>query len=282
MPAMETSETAPQGQIERVLAVIELLAPVPDGLGLFDIADRLRIPRSATHRLLTALSAAGYVRQDRTHGAYRMTAKIASLGFAFLAASGVTDLAQPILDRLARESGELVRLAIVDGRRLTWVAKAQGSPHGLRYDPEMGQVARLCCSATGIAWLICLTDAEALALVEAQGWGAPDEHGPNAPRDVTGFLPLLHEARARGYSRVVESFAPGMSAMAAPVARAGGSEIIGSVSIAGPSVRLTEARMDVLAPGLLEAARELSAAMASSPVWLGRRQDIFVTAPLGA
>ena len=44
-------------------------------------------------------------RQDRYHGAYKLTAKIASLGFTFLARSGVTDLAQPILDRLARASG---------------------------------------------------------------------------------------------------------------------------------------------------------------------------------
>jgi hypothetical protein len=275
-------DPAPQGQIERALAVLEMLSGHADGLALFEIADRLRIPRSATHRVLTALAAQGYVRQDRSHGTYRMTAKIASLGFTFLTASGVTDLAQPVLDRLARESGELVRLAIVDGRALTWVAKAQGSPHGLRYDPEMGQVARLCCSATGLAWLLCLPDVEALALVAEQGWGQPDEHGPNAPRTETAFLKLLHQARARGYSLVVESFAPGMSAMAAPVVQAGGREIIGSVSIAGPTVRLTEARMQLLASTLLDAARELSVAMATSPVWSGRRQDIFVTPQAGS
>ena len=129
----------PHGQIERTLAVIELLTLNAPGLGLFEIADQLRIPRSATHRILTVLTARGYVRQDRQHGAYRLTAKVASLGFTFLARSGVTDLAQPILDRLARDSGELVRLAVVDEHSLTWVAKAQGSPHGLRYDPEMGR-----------------------------------------------------------------------------------------------------------------------------------------------
>ena len=110
MPARPEGD-GPQGQIERSLAVIELLTLHAPGLGLFEIADRLRIPRSATHRILTVLTARGYVRQDRHHGAYRLTAKVASLGFTFLARSGVTDLAQPILDRLARDSGELVRFA---------------------------------------------------------------------------------------------------------------------------------------------------------------------------
>ena len=53
--------TGPHGQIERTLAVIELLTLHADGLGLFEIADQLQIPRSATHRVLTVLAARGYV-----------------------------------------------------------------------------------------------------------------------------------------------------------------------------------------------------------------------------
>ena len=201
--------TGPHGQIERTLAVIELLTLHADGLGLFEIADQLQIPRSATHRVLTVLAARGYVRQDRYHGAYKLTAKIASLGFTFLARSGVTDLAQPILDRLARASGELVRLAMVDERVLTWVAKAQGSPHGIRYDPEMGQVAQLSCSATGLAWLICMSDEDALGLVQKQGFGDAADFGPRAPRTPAALLKVLRQARSRGYSAMVQSFAPG-------------------------------------------------------------------------
>lgn len=270
----------PHGQIERTLAVIELLTLHAPGLGLFEIADQLRIPRSATHRILTVLTARGYVRQDRYHGAYRLTAKVASLGFTFLARSGVTDLAQPILDRLARDSGELARLAIVDEQSLTWVAKAQGSPHGLRYDPEMGQVARLSCSANGVAWLMCLSDEAALELVEAQGFGMPADYGPRAPRTPDSFLKLLRQARKRGYGEMVQTFAPGMAAMAAPIRHPVTADVIGTVSIAGPHVRFTEDRMRQLSPALLDAARELSSALLASPVWSGRRQDIFNTTDL--
>jgi IclR family acetate operon transcriptional repressor len=269
----------PHGQIGRSLAILELLTLHAAGLGLFEIADRLQVPRSATHRILAVLTAQGYVRQDRFHGAYRLTAKIASLGFTFLARSGVTDLAQPILDRLARDSGELVRLAIVDERTLTWVAKAQGSPYGLRYDPEMGQVARLSCSAGGMAWLLCMSDEEALALVEAQGFGLPADYGPRAPRTAAAFLKLLRQARKRGYGEMVQTFAPGMAAMAAPIRHAVTSEVVGTVSIAGPHLRFTEPRMRQFVPALLDAANELSSAMIASPIWSGRRQDIFNTGP---
>ena len=267
----------PHGQVERTLAVMERLSLHADGLGLFEIADQLGIPRSATHRILTVMAAKGYVRQDRHHGAYRLTAKVASIGFTFLARSGVTDLAQPILDRLARDSGELVRLAVVDETVMTWVAKAQGSPHGLRYDPEMGQVVRLSCTAGGMAWLLCMTDEAALALVEAQGLGMPAEFGPRAPRTPAAFLRLLRAARKRGYSQMIQAFAPGMAAMAAPVRHGATGDILGTVSIAAPHLRLTEARMAQLAPALLAAAGELSAAMIASPNYSGRRRDIFQT-----
>jgi IclR family acetate operon transcriptional repressor len=278
-PHAAQENAGPHGQIERSLAIMELLTLHADGLGLFEIADHLQIPRSATHRILSILAAQGYVRQDRHHGAYRLTAKIASLGFTFLAKSGVTDLAQPILDRLARESGELVRLAMIDDRSLTWVAKAQGSPYGLRYDPEMGQVARLSCSAGGMAWLLCMPDEEALAMVETQGFGLPADYGPRAPQTSAAFLKLLRQARKRGYSETVQTFAPGMAAMAAPIRHAVTSDPVGTVSIAGPHLRFTEPRMRQLVPALLEAAKELSSAMIASPVWSGRRQDIFNTPP---
>ncbi|MGH7103755.1 MAG: IclR family transcriptional regulator [Acetobacteraceae bacterium] len=268
-------DSGPHGVLARTLAIIELLAHNARGLALFEIADRLRIPRSAAHRLLTSLAGRGYVRAEARPGLYVLTAKIASLGFIFLAGSGVTDLAQPILDRLARESGELVRMTVLDDNRLTWVARAQGAGAGLRYDPDMGQVARLSCSATGLAWLSCLTDGAALALVEAEGLGTREAYGPRAPQTPQAFLRALRLARKRGFSIMVQAFAPGMAAMAAPIRNAATNEPTGTVSIAGPHPRFNEQRMQQLGPKLLEASRELSLATVASPGWSSRRADIF-------
>jgi IclR family transcriptional regulator, acetate operon repressor len=277
-------QSSPTGRLERTLAVLELLANNAHGLQLFEIADRLSVPRSATHRVLTSLVEHGYVRQERYQGAYVLTAKIASLAFTFLTRSGITDLAQPILDRLARETGELVRLAIVDGRQLTWVAKAQGSQFGLRYDPDMGQEGRLSCSASGHAWLSCVSEDEALALVNKQGFGSREKYGPRAPQTPQALLKYLRLARKRGYSIAVQTFTPWMSAMAAPIHHPVTGEVTGTVSIAGPHVRLTEIRLHEMAPLLLDAAKELSLASTASPALVGGpnrgRPNIFAQSSL--
>jgi DNA-binding IclR family transcriptional regulator len=241
--------------LERGLALLERLCGQPDGMPLTLLADELDIPRSACHRLLVELQRGGYVRQARSQGDYMLTAKLASLGLGFLSSTGIVDIAEPLLERLAQESGELVRLAIVDEDRLTWVAKAQGKRQGMRYDPDMGTDARLSCTATGHAWLFTLSDERALELVSRQGFGSPKDYGPRAPTTVKALLGHLDAARVRGYSVIDEVFAPGMSAMAAPVMR--GPLAIGVISIAGPRQRLTAARMQALAPSLLAATAQL-------------------------
>jgi len=257
--------------LDRGLSLLEHMAAHPSGLPLAQMAAELDIPLSACHRLLEDLQRRGYVRQVRTQGDYLLTTKLVSLGLGYLSTAGIVDIAEPLLERLAHSTGELVRLSIVDGDRLTWIAKAQGMRQGLRYDPDMGMDARLSCTASGHAWLLTLSDERALELVSRQGFGAVADYGPRAPTTVKGLLGFLHAARVRGYAMIDEVFAPGMSAMAAPVMRRG--EAIGVISIAGPRIRLTAERMHALAPSLLAAAAELG------PISNG--SSLFGRPPLG-
>lgn len=252
------------GVLERTLGILELLSQRGEPVELAAIADQLDIPRSATHRLLSDLVRCGYVRQMRDHGDYVLTTKLVSLGLSFLSNTGIVDVAQPLLDRLAEISGELVRLSVIDGQRLTWVARAQGARQGLRYDPDMGSDARLSCSSSGIAWMSALSDDEALRLLASQELGSVEEFGPNAPRTVQAVLTKVQAARESGYSVTVETYTAGLNAMAAPV-RLAGQTPLGVVSIAGPTVRFTEARMQALAPELLSFAAQLAAASSASP-----------------
>ncbi len=254
------------GVTERTLALLEFLAVQVDGMPLARIADELEIPRSACHRLLVDLKNCGYVRQLRDHGDYVLTTKLSGIGLGFLAAAGVVDVAQSILDRLAQASGELVRLAVVDGDRLTWIAKAQGAVRGLRYDPDMGMDTTLSCSATGHAWMMTMSDERAVELVSRQGFGLPKDFGPNAPTTLKALLQFIHAARARGFAQINQVFAPGMTAMAAPV-RHRDLPAVGVISIAGPAIRLDEKRMKALGPALTAAATELSAARHASPLF---------------
>ncbi len=257
------------GVLERSLAVLETLAVHPEGCSLSTLAGAANMPVSAAHRLLVELGRCGYVRQSREQGEYTLTIKLVALGLGFLSRSGVVDVAQPLLDALASESGELVRLAVVDGNDLIFVAKAQGAKSGLRYDPDMGLSVPLSCSAAGHAWLSTVSDERALEMVARQGFGTPEKFGPKAPTSMKALLPYIRNARKRGFSMIVEVFTPGMTAMAAPVSGRDGSAI-GVVTIAGPLFRLTEERMLDLGPKLVETAAAIAETSGASPLFKTR------------
>lgn len=257
--------------LNRGLSILEHLAAHPGGVPLASLAAELDIPLSACHRLLAELHSQGYVRQIKAQGDYLLTTKLVSLGLGYLSGAGIVDIAEPLLERLATASGELVRLSIVDDDRMTWVAKAQGTRKGLRYDPDMGMVAHLSCTASGHAWMLTMSDERAMELVSRQGFGSPKTYGPKAPTTVKALLGFLHAARIRGYAMIDEVFAPGMTAIAVPVMRR--KEAIGVISIAGPRIRLTKERMYELAPALLAAAAELGP--------ISNTSSLFGRPPLG-
>jgi DNA-binding IclR family transcriptional regulator len=253
------------GALDKSLSILEYLAAFPDGVPLVQIATDLGQLRSGCHRTLQELTRYGYVRQMPQRADYALTTKLASIGLSFLSKSGVVDIAQPVIDRLARATEELARLAIVDGERLTLVAKAQGARSGLLYDPDMGIDLQLSCSAAGQAWLMTLPEDQAIAAVARQGLGEPRNFGPNAPTSIKALLRLLAEHRKRGFSMIQEAYAAGMSSLAAPIQRAD-EPATGVVVVAGPSSRLSRQRMLQLGDAVLAAAGELAMTGNASPL----------------
>lgn len=254
------------GVMKRTMAILERLAQGVDGVPLATLAEELDLPRSAAHRLLMELSELGYTRQSRERGDYMLTTKLVSLGLNYLKHSGVVDLCQPVLDRLAESAGELVRLGVVDVDHITWVSLSQGARAGLRYDPDQGTDARLSCTASGHVWLSTLAEDDALTLVAKQGFGKPSDYGPNAPASPTALLKAIRQARKQGFALTCDTYAPGLSAVAVPIT-VPGRGAVGVLAISGPSVRLTDARMRVLAPDLLAAAADIAQTGATSPMF---------------
>ena len=245
---------------QRCLDLLELLADEPDGLPLAAAAARLALPKSAAHRFLALLASRGFVRQDAASGHYSLTLKLPALGFRYLAGTGWPDLAQPTLDALASRTGELARLALVEGDALTWVAKAQGASTGLRYDADAGRGVILHATATGKAWLATLPEERAIALVAREGRLGSRGLGPRALTTVAALKRELRAARRRGWGEAVEEGEPGVAAVAVAVRPRDGpdADAFATVSVAGPLARMGAARRAELARMAQASAREIA------------------------
>ena len=243
--------------IENSFAVIECLAAQAKTMRLSDIADQLGLQKSGTHRIVSTLVQLGWVEQDPDTAHYRLTFKLAALGQGFLASTRILDVCQPVLDRIAQESKELVRLAIVNGDGLTTVAHAQGAQGSLICQSRVFPQLPLHVTASGKAWLASLTNEAALKLVLAAGFGAPTDYGPNAIRSASKLLSDLRATRERGYGLAREEAEPGVSAISVLVQQKDAS-VKGALAIVAPAVRMNETRQAELAAIGRGAARELA------------------------
>jgi IclR family transcriptional regulator, acetate operon repressor len=252
-----TNFSAPSA--ERCLSILELLVEEPEGLPMSLIAQRLSLPVSATHRLLTVLVQKRYVRQDAISDRYLPTMLLAALGLRLVENTSLTETCQPILEDLAQKVEELIRLAVLEDEELIWVAKAQGARNAIRYDPISGRSATLHATAMGKAWLATLEEDVAVNLVERRGFGT-GLVGPKAIRSAPELREQLRLTRERGYALVEEEAEAGISAIASVVRNAAAPKrpVVGAISIGGPTYRLSREKLVSFRDPMLAAAEQLS------------------------
>ena len=230
-----------KGVLDRCLGALAFMAAEPRWLRLSLIAERLELSKGATHRMLAQLAQLGWVEQDQATDQYRLTMKLALLGQEYLQGTGVPSLVQPILDDVAANCRELVRVTVVDGGGLAWLASSQGAPPGLMYQPELTGRPLLHATAVGKAWLSTMSDDDAIRAALAGGLGKPGAGGPRAVCTVNALVREIHATRERGYATAVEEGERGVTALAMAVRAQRNQRVIGTLSIAGPITRVTPA-----------------------------------------
>lgn len=245
---------------ERCLHVLELLGEGARSMALGEIAEQLGEPKSGIHRLLATLVHHGWAEQDAQTGLYRLTMRLTLLGQRFYASTGIPDLCQPLLDQLALEAEDYVRLAVADGGRLSWLADAQGARGGLMYyPPQVSSTVPLHTTAAGKVWLATLDEQAALSMVMNQGFDAATGHGPQVITTADDLMKAIRETAKRGYGKAINEAESGVSAVAAAIRIQPDGPGAGTVSVAGPSLRMTPERIKALAPVVRDYAAKLAA-----------------------
>lgn len=231
-----------KGLLENCLGVLERLAVDSQWRRLSEIAQVLELQKGPTHRLLSEMAALGWVEQDTETDRYRLTLKLALLGQQYLRGTGLPGVVQPVLDEVAKRSRELVRLTVVQGQELHWFASSQGASPGLMYQPSITGRPQLHITANGKVWLSTMSDEVAVQLALRHGLTQPDSWGrplnPKAIRTVDALLRELAATRERGYGLAEEEAEMGVKAIAVAVRDADGQKVIGTISIAGPLMRM--------------------------------------------
>jgi IclR family transcriptional regulator, acetate operon repressor len=238
--------------LDRGLALLEIIAQA-DGLSLTDIAQRAGLAPSTAHRILTTLKAAGFVHCDAAHGSYLIGVKAFKIGSAFLRNRKLVDVARGVMRDLMAASGETTCLGIENDSHVVYVAQLE-SHHAIRAFHRPGARGLMHASSLGKAMLAWLPDAEITGILHRVGLPRRTERTIGDPQ---ALLADLARTRQRGWAIDDEEKADGMRCAGAPVFNEH-AEVIGALSVSGPTVRLTHERLGELGPLVKRAAAELT------------------------
>ncbi len=225
-------------------------------LGVTELAARLGLHTSTAHRLVMALEATSFLERDAVSGKCRLGPRIMQLGLVALARLDLAEVARPNLRRLVDETGETAHVGLLCDGDVVSIVNVQ-SNHTLRSPSTVGKRTPVHCASQGKAILAYSRVEQVDALLRNR---VLQSFTTNTITSGARFLEELQAIRGRGFAIDDEECEVGLRCLAAPIWD-GLGEVVGAVSIAGPSFRVSDSRIPALSSAVVAGAGRISAAL---------------------
>jgi DNA-binding IclR family transcriptional regulator len=236
--------------VDRALTILEVLARVGEA-GVTEIAGELDVHKSTAFRLVTTLEAHRLVEQTTERGRYRLGVGVLRLAGATTARLDLVQEARPLCRQLAAETGETVNIAVLSESSALYLDQVAGSS-ALQPHNWVGQHIPLHATSNGKVLLSGLDEARVKELL-----GTLSRYTDATITKKGRLREELALVREQGYAVAVDELEQGLTAVAAPIRNAHG-DVVASMSVSGPTFRLTEERVEDVVRLLVEAAAEVS------------------------
>jgi IclR family acetate operon transcriptional repressor len=219
----------------RALSVLKILADHPEGMSLSGLSHELEVPQGSMHRLLAVLEGEAFISRSPSNRRFFLGPAARQLNNDNSRHHALLMPAHPALADAAARSGETVFLTELVGDRAVCVSLVE-STHPLRMFVRIGQEMPLHAAASARTLLADLPPEQARRLLASRELSAFTAGTVTDPDELIDMLTLI---RARGYDVCDDELDRGVWAISSPV-RASTGRVIASVTLAGPSHRITE------------------------------------------
>lgn len=256
--------SGPSGQyvqsLARGLSIIRAFNADCPEMTLSDIARSTSLTRATTRRFLLTLAELGYVKNDGR--LFSLTARVLDLGFGYLSALSLPEIAQPHLEHLAASIHESTSASVLDGTDIVYVARV---PTRRIMSVRIDIGTRFPAYATSMGRVL-LSD---LAPEDLDAHLPPHAFQSLTSHTITSRDALENELRRvcdRGWAIVDQELEEGLRSIAAPIRQRDGTIVAAiNVSTTSTSHTLESIRENLLPPLQLAAERISTDLIASRP-----------------
>jgi IclR family acetate operon transcriptional repressor len=249
--------------VDRTFDVLEALATRRSATGISELASIVGLHVSTVHRLLATLVDRGYVRQDPDSSRYHLGSRVFMLASAADVHLDLRLVARPYLERMMRSSGETANLVTASENEVVYLDQV-ASMHLVKMFTSPGMRVPFYCTGTGKAILAFKPD----EFVAGALRGPFKRHTPHTLTSRPAIEQELASIRRLGYSVDNEEMEEGVRCLAVPIFDRR-HQVVGAISVSGPTTRMTVEKVERLAPNARAIAEELSRQLgfeAESPI----------------
>ena len=227
--------------IDRAAQILDCFGFDHQELSVIEIGAKTGLHRSTAHRILMALEYNDLIKQNPSTGKYHLGIKLFKLGHQAVSQLNLREICRPFLSRLMNDTKETIHLAVLDDDQVLYLDKVEG-PHALRMPSRVGRYIPTYCTSLGKAMLSCLDDQEVKSILRRQ---TLKPHTENTVKNINQLLADLRSVRKRGYAVDNEEIEIGLRCVGAPLRDYTGG-MVGAISVAAPSARLSEKNTPVI------------------------------------
>ncbi|WP_425297965.1 IclR family transcriptional regulator [Nocardia brasiliensis] len=178
-----------------------------------EVAAHLAVGRSTAYRYLQSLTQTGFL-EDADGSGYRLGSRVMELARLARRGFGLSEIARPIMRRLATTVGETVLLTRLTGDRVICLEREDSGSRAVRITYERGEILPINAGASAFSLLSWLSDAavdDILDTTHLEGFTA------RTPVTKRALLARLQQTREQGYAVSRGELDPDVLGIAAPV-----------------------------------------------------------------
>ncbi len=226
------------GTITKALELLEFFSRKRPEIGLSEMVRLAGRDKATVHRHLVELEENGFLEQNHATRAYSLGPAILRLTAIREATHPIRTVFRPIVEHLARQTGELCHTSLLQGSVLSPVFHSDPLEHGTQVIFDEGEILPLHATSSGIAVLAYSSE----RFVDAALGQPLRAFTDKTCTDASQVRTLMDAARHEGLCRMDQTFDREVCSIGGPIF---GSEArpIGAIAVAVPAVRATPEKM---------------------------------------
>ena len=238
--------------VKKAFAILNAISSSREGLGVSELANKLKMAKSTVHGMTSALEELGAVMRDPRTKKYKLGFALLEIGRSAYWQIDLTTAARPVTEDLMEKTRTSVFLGILNQDYVT-ILDIVEARQDLNITAPVGSNIPLLSGAVGKVLLASMEEEQADRIINSKGL---PHFTDNTIVDPELYYRELQQVRQSGYAFDDEEYIMGVRAVAAPLMGLG--QLRSAIWAVGFKASLDDSRMKAIAAETLRAAKAIS------------------------